>query len=122
MGLVVQRTKARSQRFQAMQARFAGLMQQLPSASEVPALLEDIARLGAANGVLVDAIVVLDEQPRPLYIEQPLRLGVTGAYHDLAMFLSALGGLPRIAIVEDGMIDRVSTHAEPLAVKVAERI
>lgn len=93
--------EARSQQLQAMQARFAGLMQQLPGASEVPALLEDIARLGAANGVLVDAIVVLDEQPRPLYIEQPLRLGVTGAYHDLAMFVSALGGLPRIVTVHD---------------------
>jgi len=93
--------EARSLQFQAMQASFSGLMQQLPGAAEVPALLEDIARLGAANAVLVDDIVLLDEQPRPLYIEQPLRLRVTGAYHDLAMFVSALGGLPRIVTVHD---------------------
>jgi len=93
--------EVRSLQFQAMQARFAGLLQQLPGASGVPALLEDIARLGAANAVLVDDIVLLDEQSRPLYIEQPLSLRVTGAYHDLAMFVSALGGLPRIVTVHD---------------------
>ncbi|MDR6575269.1 pilus assembly protein PilP [Pseudomonas extremaustralis] len=90
-----------TQQFQAMQQRFAGLLQALSQEAEVPRLLEDIARLGVANGLAVEGIVLLDEQAHALYIEQPVQMAVTGGYHDLATFLSALAGLSRIVTVHD---------------------
>lgn len=93
--------EARTDQFRAMERKVAGLLGQLPGQSEVPALLEDIARLAVANGVWVEGITVLDEEPRPLYIEQPMQIGATGAYHDLAAFVAALGGLPRVVTVQD---------------------
>ena len=77
------------------------LLRQLPGTSEMPGLLEDIARLALANGLLVESVTPLDEQSRALYIEQPVQIGVVGVYHDLAMFVSALGGLSRIATTHE---------------------
>lgn len=98
--------EARTQKLELMQAKAGELLQTLPGESEMPGLLEDIARLALANGVLVESVTPLDEQPRPFYHEQPVQVGVTGAYHDLAMFLSGLGGLSRIATVHDVALQR----------------
>ena len=93
--------EARTDQLRVMEGKVAGLLQSLPGESEVPALLEDIARLAVANGVWVEGITVLDEAPRQLYIEQPMQIGATGAYHDLATFVGALGGLLRVITVQD---------------------
>ena len=86
---------------------FARLLQQLPLDTEVPALLEDITRLGTANGLVFEEIRLLDEQDRSLYIELPLQIGVIGAYHDLATFISAMAGLSRIVTVHDFTINQI---------------
>ncbi|KRP59727.1 pilus assembly protein PilP [Pseudomonas trivialis] len=119
----------RSDEAQAMQARVGGLFRQLSAESDMPGLLEDIARLAAGDGLLVEGVKVLDEQPRPFYIEAPVQVGVLGTYHDLATFVSGLGGLARIvtvhdlALASDGALLRVellaktyrslSPHGEP---------
>ncbi|MGR3887148.1 pilus assembly protein PilP [Pseudomonas sp. 1152_12] len=93
--------EGRTRQAQAMQDKVSGFLRQLPGDSDMPGWLEDIARLAVANGLAVERVTVLDEQPQPLYIEQPVQVRVLGAYHDLAMFVSALGGLPRVVTVHD---------------------
>ena len=98
--------EARTRQLQAMQSKVDRLMRQLPGATEMPGLLEDIARLALANGLLVESVTPLEQQSRPFYNQQPVQIGVTGAYHDLAMFLSALGGLSRMTTVHDVALRR----------------
>jgi type IV pilus assembly protein PilO len=98
--------EARTRQHQLMQARLNGLLQALPGESAMAGFLEDIARLAQASGVLVEVLTPLDEQRRALYVEQPVQVGVAGAYHDLATFVSALGGLSRIATVHDVALRR----------------
>lgn len=93
--------EARARQAQRVQAQVAELLRQLPGESDMPGLLEDMARLAAANGLVVEGVTVLGEQAQPFYIEEPVQVGVFGAYHDLASFVSALGGLPRIVTVHD---------------------
>lgn len=93
--------EARADHLRVMEDKVVSLLRQLPAESEVPALLEDVARLAVANGVWVEGIRVLDEEPRQLYTEQPMQMGAIGAYHDLAAFVSALGGLLRVITVQD---------------------
>lgn len=100
-----------ARQLQSLRGSFARLLQQLPLDTEVPALLEDITRLGTANGLVFEEIRLLDEQDRSLYIELPLQIGVIGAYHDLATFISAMAGLSRIVTVHDFTINPVGPHA-----------
>ncbi len=96
----------RALQVQRMQAKSDELLQALPGQSEVPGLLEDVARLALVNGLLVESVIPLDAQPRRFYSEQPVQISVAGAYHDLATFVSGLGGLPMIATVHDVALRR----------------
>jgi type IV pilus assembly protein PilOP len=91
----------RTQQLQVLREQVEARWRQLPGESAMPGLLDDTARLALANGLLVESITPLDEQARPFYIEQPVQIGVSGTFHDLARFVSALGGLSRITTVHD---------------------
>jgi type IV pilus assembly protein PilO len=95
------RLEERAGQLKLMQAKADGLFQSLPAESEMPGLLEDIARLALANGLLVETVTPLNEQAHAFYTEQPVQVGVSGVYHDLATFVSDLGGLKRFATVHD---------------------
>lgn len=93
--------EARTHQHQLLQAKVDALVRQFPGQSEMPGVLEDIARSAQANGLLIESVTPLDEQTRSFYNEQPVQVAVAGAYHDLATFISGLGGLARIATVHD---------------------
>ncbi|CRM48792.1 Pilus assembly protein, PilO [Pseudomonas sp. 22 E 5] len=98
--------EAKARQFQHVQKNAEQLLQQLPGESEMPGLLEDIARLALANGLVVESVTPLDERPQAFYVEQPVQVGVTGNYHDLATFVSTLGGLSRMTTVHDVALQR----------------
>ncbi|KAF1027316.1 MAG: hypothetical protein GAK37_02456 [Pseudomonas sp.] len=91
---------ALERQLQDARATFAGLLRELPVDTQMPGLLEDITRLGATHGLVFDTIKLLDELPQALYVELPVQVGVTGRYHDLAGFVSGLGGLSRAVTVQ----------------------
>ncbi len=84
-----------------MENSFGVLLRQLPSDTEVPGLLEDITRTGLGSGLEFEEIKLLPEVAQQFYIELPIQITVTGAYHDLATFVSGVAGLPRIVTLHD---------------------
>ncbi|WP_433767966.1 type 4a pilus biogenesis protein PilO [Pseudomonas putida] len=90
-----------TQQMKEMENSFGVLLRQLPSDTEVPGLLEDITRTGLGSGLEFEEIKLLPEVTQPFYIELPIQITVTGAYHDLATFVSGVAGLPRIVTLHD---------------------
>ncbi|WP_339498267.1 type 4a pilus biogenesis protein PilO [Pseudomonas silesiensis] len=90
-----------TQQMKEMENSFGVLLRQLPSDTEVPGLLEDITRTGLGSGLEFEEIKLLPEESRQFYIELPIQITVTGAYHDLATFVSGVAGLPRIVTLHD---------------------
>ncbi|VVP62348.1 hypothetical protein PS870_06567 [Pseudomonas fluorescens] len=90
-----------TQQMKEMENSFGVLLRQLPSDTEVPGLLEDITPTGRGSGLEFEAIKLLPEASRQFYIELPIQITVTGAYHDLATFVSGVAGLPRIVTLHD---------------------
>ncbi|KNH27237.1 pilus assembly protein PilP [Pseudomonas syringae] len=90
-----------TQQMKEMENSFGMLLRQLPSDTEVPGLLEDITRTGLGSGLEFEEIKLLAEATQQFYIELPIRITVTGAYHDLATFVSGVAGLPRIVTLHD---------------------
>ncbi len=84
-----------------MQLSFGALVKQLPSDTEVPALLEDISQLGVDNGLEFESIDLGDEKIVEFYAELPIKITVTGGYHSLANFVSGIAALPRIVTLHD---------------------
>lgn len=82
---------------------FGAMLRQLPGSSEMPALLNDISQSG--NGVVQQELfqpgaVVLHD----FYAEQPIKIRVTGNYHQLAEFVSTIAALPRIVTLHDAVV------------------
>lgn len=96
--------EAYARQLEVMRGAFAEQLHRLPTATEVPGLLEDITRLGLAGGLVLEEIRLLDEQVQPLYIELPMQISLIGAYHDLATFVSSVSGLSRIVTLHDFVI------------------
>lgn len=89
-----------------MEQTFGALLQQLPSDTEVPGLLEDISAVGEQAGLEIESIVLRPEAVREFYTELPIQIGVQGSYHDLAAFVSGVAGLPRIVTLHDFSISK----------------
>lgn len=90
-----------TEQMKEMENSFGVLLRQLPSDTEVPGLLEDITRTGLGSGLEFEEIKLLPEVTQQFYIELPIQITVTGAYHDLATFVSGVAGLPRIVTLHD---------------------
>jgi len=84
-----------------MTSMFQALVNQLPSDTQVPGLLEDISAIGVANGLDFKSFELQPEVTQEYYIELPIDILVTGTYHDLGAFVSGISGLPRIVTLHD---------------------
>lgn len=89
---------------ETLRSVFTEQLRQMPSLTQMPDLLEDLARLGLASGVLVEQLSVLDEQVQPVFFERPMQLKLQGTYHDLLAFISGVAGLSHIVTLHDFVI------------------
>ncbi len=78
------------------QQSFGALLKQLPTKSEMAALLTDINQAGLGRGLLFDLFKPGNEVPTGVFTEQPITVKVTGTYDDLGKFASDISMMPRI--------------------------
>jgi type IV pilus assembly protein PilO len=81
--------------------RFKDLLQQLPTKTQIPGLLEDISKAGAASGLEFTHFQPLPERQMDFYAELPINIAVAGGYHQIAEFVSQLAALDRIITLHD---------------------
>lgn len=81
---------------------FGALLKQLPTKSEMDALLIDINQAGLGRGLQFELFKPSpNENFTEFYAELPVNLKVTGNYHDLGAFASDVAKLPRIVLLND---------------------
>ena len=83
------------------QESFGALLKQLPSKSEMDALLTDINQAGLGRGLLFDLFKPGAETVNGSFAEQPITIKVTGNYDDIGKFSSDIAMLPRIVTLND---------------------
>ncbi len=85
----------------AMRKAFGDMLDQLPSRSEVPELLEDISKLGVASGLEFKLFDPLQEKQHDFYSELPIHMKIVGTYHQFGAFISRIAALDRIVTLHD---------------------
>ena len=83
------------------QQSFGALLKQLPSKSEMDALLTDINQAGLGRGLQFDLFHPGAEIATGVFTEQPIAIRVSGNYDDLGKFASDISQLPRIVTLND---------------------
>lgn len=74
---------------------------QLPREKELPTLLRDIYTLGKKSGVSFRSFSPGNELPKSLYSEFPIKLQITGSFHEVAVFFDRISKLSRIVNISD---------------------
>jgi len=84
-----------------MRRTFGTLLRQLPSKTEIPALIVDISQTGLASGLEIELFKPNPESRREFYAEKPISLRVKGDYHQFGAFASEIAALPRIVTLHN---------------------
>jgi type IV pilus assembly protein PilO len=89
------------QQLKDLQRSFGALLRQLPGRTEVPNLLVDISQTALGAGLEQKLFQPEPEQAQDFYAELPIKMVLTGSYHQFGQFVSGIAGLPRIVTLHD---------------------
>jgi type IV pilus assembly protein PilO len=89
------------QQLKDIERSFGALLRQLPGKTEVPSLLVDISQTGLAAGLEEKLFQPEPEQKKDFYAELPIKIRLTGSYHQFGEFVSGIAALPRIVTLHD---------------------
>ena len=96
---------AYKQQLDEMRQSFGALLRQLPNKTEIETLLTDISQTGISSGLEIELFKPEGLIPKDFYAEYPIKLRVTGRYHQFAQFVSGVAALPRIVTLQDIQIE-----------------
>jgi type IV pilus assembly protein PilO len=80
---------------------FGALLRQLPGRTEVPNLLVEISQAGVGAGLSEKLFQPGTELKKDFYAELPIRIRLSGSYHQFGQFVSGIAALPRIVTLHD---------------------
>ncbi len=80
---------------------FGTMLRQLPGETEIPSLIVDISQTGLAAGLQEKLFQPQSEIPKDFYAEKPIKIRLSGGYHEMANFVSGIAALPRIVTLHD---------------------
>jgi type IV pilus assembly protein PilO len=96
------------QQLKDIERSFGALLRQLPGKTEVPNLLVDISQTGLGAGLQEQLFQPAAEVKKDFYAELPIKIRLSGGYHQLAQFVSGIAALPRIVTLGSIEITPVS--------------
>lgn len=104
------------------QESFGALLKQLPSKSEMDALLTDISQAGLGRGLQFELFRPGSEITRDnTFVEQPITIRVTGNYDDIGKFSSDIAMLSRIVTLNDVSIEPLGGTAGGLSMNTTAK-
>jgi type IV pilus assembly protein PilO len=102
--------EAYRQQLAEMEKSFGAMLRQLPNRTEVPNLLVDISQTGLAAGLEEKLFQPQAENKKDFYAELPIKIRLTGGYHEMGQFASGIAALPRIVTLHDIEITPTDTR------------
>jgi type IV pilus assembly protein PilO len=93
--------RAFKKKYRDTELKFKQALKLLPDKHEIPTLLSSISNLGAQSGLEFMLFQPQKEVNRNFYAEIPLKIEVTGPYHNVATFFDKVSRLSRIVNIGD---------------------
>jgi type IV pilus assembly protein PilO len=103
--------EAYRQQIAEIERTFGAMLRQLPGKTEVPSLLVDISQTGLAAGLQERLFQPGTESRKDFYAELPIKIQLTGGYHEFGLFVSGIAALPRIVTLHDLEITRATPRS-----------
>lgn len=84
-----------------LEQQLEAALQELPNDKAVDELLRQLNELGVKSGLEITLVEPLAEANEDFYARIPVRMKVAGNYHEIGLFLDAVGKLKRIVNVSE---------------------
>ena len=102
------------EQLEEMRRTFGTLLRQLPSKTEIPALIVDISQTGLASGLEILLFKPGGEVEKEFYAEKPIELVMKGDYHQFGLFASEVAALPRIVTLHNIKLEPGENNSEKM--------
>jgi type IV pilus assembly protein PilO len=100
------------------QQRQRELVKILPTDTEYPAFLSSVQNVANVAGIALTAWSPMPEVPEQFYSRVPMKLSLTGRYHQIAKFFHGVGQLDRVINMENISLTDPKPDGEDIVVKV----
>ncbi len=98
--------------YKEAEGKFRFVLQLLPDKKEIPSLLENVSNSGRRSGLEFLLFQPTQEVIRDFYAEIPVKIQVSGGYHNLAMFFDKVSRLSRIVNVSNISINKAKSSKQ----------
>ena len=109
---IAQNLNERRREMDVLQQKLDEALSELPESADLDELLGQLNEIGRKSGLEVSAVEPAPEEPAQIYVKIPIRVTLTGNYHEIAMFLQSLANLRRIVNVNNLQLGSPKLNSE----------
>lgn len=92
--------------FKALNRMLLEWQKKLIKSVDLPDILNELLRLGTANGLHVNLFTPRQAIDEDIYIKVPIKINAVGSYSQIASFISQVANLQRLVVVGDFVITK----------------
>ena len=109
---IAQNLNERRREMDVLQQKLDEALAELPESADLDELLAQLNEIGRKSGLEISAVEPTPEEPAQIYVKIPIKVALTGNYHEIAMFLQSLANLRRIVNVNNIQLGSPTLKAE----------
>jgi type IV pilus assembly protein PilO len=116
---IAQNLNERRREMDLLQQKLDEALSELPESADLDELLAQLNEIGRKSGLEISSVEPAPEEPAQIYVKIPIRMSLTGNYHEIAMFLQSLANLRRIVNVNNIQLGSPTLRAEKVVLSTS---
>jgi type IV pilus assembly protein PilO len=116
---IAQNLNERRREMDVLQQKLDEALSELPEAADLDELLAQLNDIGRKSGLEISAVEPAPEEAAQIYVKIPIKMVLTGNYHEIAMFLQSLSNLRRIVNVNNIQLGAPTLKAEKVVLNTS---
>lgn len=116
---IAQNLNERRREMDVLQQKLDEALSELPEAADLDELLGQLNEIGRKSGLEISAVEPAPEESAQIYVKIPIKMALTGNYHEVAMFLQSMANLRRIVNVNNIQLGSPTMKAEKVVLSTS---
>jgi type IV pilus assembly protein PilO len=116
---IAQNLNERRREMDVLQQKLDEALAELPEAADLDELLAQLNEIGRKSGLEISAVEPAPEESAQIYVKIPIKMALTGNYHEVAMFLQSLANLRRIVNVNNIQLGSPTLKSEKVVLNTS---
>ena len=116
---IAQNLNERRREMDVLQQKLDEALAELPESADVDELLAQLNEIGRKSGLEISTVEPAPEESAQIYVKIPIKMALTGNYHEIAMFLQSLANLRRIVNVNNIQLGSPTLKSEKVVLNTS---